>query len=54
LSVDTAVIANSNTQMILAMNYQYDTWGEKYLTQWKKVKINYLLVSDKFASFTAP
>jgi hypothetical protein len=52
LGVDTVILENSNTKMRFTMNYALqDGSANPTVTQWTRVKLNYLLVSDKFDSY---
>jgi hypothetical protein len=53
LGVDTVILENSNTKMRFTMNYALqDGSASPTVTQWTRVKLNYLLVSaDKFGSY---
>lgn len=53
LGVDTVYFENSNTKMKFSMNYVYNDNTTTYTSQWTRVKLNYLLVSDLFESYKA-
>jgi len=36
------------------MNYVYNDNTTTYTSQWTRVKVNYLLVSDRFSSYPSP
>lgn len=39
--------------MRFTMDYEYDDGTNKYTSQWTKVKLTYLLVTDAFESYSA-
>jgi hypothetical protein len=53
LGVDQVILENSNTKMRFSMNYVYNDGTTTYTSQWTRVKLNYLLVSDKFLSYSS-
>ena len=54
LGVDTVILENSNSRMKFTMNYALQNGSATpVVTQWTRVKVSYLLVSDKFSSYSA-
>jgi hypothetical protein len=52
LGVDTVILENSNSRMKFSMNYFFQgSSGDPVETKWTRVKVSYLLVSDKFYSY---
>jgi hypothetical protein len=49
--VDQVIFENANTKMRFTMNYQYSNGAISYNTQWTRVKLTYLLVSELFQSY---